>query len=115
MPSEEHLAAPAWRRRGPDCRLAVGEPTWLLDVRQPWEHATASLPGSHLIPLPDLPSHLDEVVPPEGALVVVYCHHGVRSLSAAAFLESLGRQNVASLAGGIDAWSLRIDPTVPRY
>jgi rhodanese-related sulfurtransferase len=96
-------------------RLSVGEPTWLLDVRQPWEHASASLPGSHLIPLPDLPSHLDEVVPPEGALVVVYCHHGVRSLSAAAFLESLGRQNVTSLAGGIDAWSLRIDPTVPRY
>jgi rhodanese-related sulfurtransferase len=58
---------------------------------------------------------VEEVQPPEGALVVVYCHHGVRSLRGAAVLAQAGHENVASLAGGIDDWSLTIDPTVPRY
>jgi adenylyltransferase/sulfurtransferase len=55
------------------------------------------------------------VTPPAGALVVVYCHHGVRSLRGAALLRQAGHENVASLAGGIDAWSLYVDPAVPRY
>ena len=93
-------------------RLAAGEPTYLVDVRQPWEHELAALPASLLLPLPELAERLDEVAPPEGALVVVYCHHGVRSLSGASLLE---RHGAVSLAGGIDAWSLRIDPAVPRY
>jgi rhodanese-related sulfurtransferase len=46
---------------------------------------------------------------------VVYCHHGIRSLSGANLLERHGLTNVVSLAGGIDAWSLEIDPQVPRY
>jgi rhodanese-related sulfurtransferase len=73
------------------------------------------LPDSVLLPLPELPGRLDEVQPPAGALVVVYCHHGIRSRSGAAILEQHGIGPVASLAGGIDAWSLEIDPTVPRY
>jgi adenylyltransferase/sulfurtransferase len=96
-------------------RLQAGAPTYLLDVREPWEHETASLPGSVLIPLRELAARAAEIGPPAGALVVVYCHHGVRSLHAAAFLERLGQAEVASLAGGIDAWSLLIDATVPRY
>jgi adenylyltransferase/sulfurtransferase len=96
-------------------RLAAGEPTYLLDVRQPWEHDAAVLPKSTLVPLDQLDSHIDEVTPPEGALVVAYCHHGVRSLSAAAILERHGFANVVSLMGGIDQWSLRIDPMIPRY
>jgi rhodanese-related sulfurtransferase len=95
--------------------LAAGEPVYLLDVRQPWEHDTAALPGSTLIPLGELPLRLDEVQPPDGALVVVYCHHGIRSLSGAAILEQAGLPEVASLAGGIDAWSQQIDPSTPRY
>lgn len=96
--------------------LTSGErAVYLLDVRQPWEHETAALPGSTLVPLGELASRLDEVTPPAGALVVTYCHHGVRSLNAAAILEGSGLQDVASLAGGIDAWSLRIDAKVPRY
>jgi rhodanese-related sulfurtransferase len=47
--------------------------------------------------------------------VVVYCHHGLRSLSGAALLQNLGYRNVVSLAGGIDAWSLHVDPRLPRY
>jgi adenylyltransferase/sulfurtransferase len=96
-------------------RLADGQPVYLLDVRLPAEHETAALPDSHLIPLAELPGRADEIQPPDDALVVVYCHHGIRSLSGAAILERLGFNNVVSLAGGIDAWSLHVDPKVPRY
>jgi adenylyltransferase/sulfurtransferase len=96
-------------------RLQAGEPTLLLDVRQPWEHELASLPDSQLLPLGQLAARAAEVRPADGALVVVYCHHGVRSLSGAALLERAGLANVASLAGGIDAWSCEVDPSLPRY
>jgi len=96
-------------------KLSAGEPVYLLDVRQPDEHAYAALPHSTLIPLGELPARAGEVEPPAGALVVVYCHHGIRSLSGAALLEQAGVRSVASLAGGIDAWSRLIDPAVPRY
>ena len=72
----------------------------------------------HLLPVMPLAARswrVGEVDPPAGATVVVYCHHGVRSLTGAAFLERAGVANVASLAGGIDAWSARVDPAVPRY
>jgi adenylyltransferase/sulfurtransferase len=95
--------------------LASGEPVHLLDVRQPWEHEIAALPDSQLVPLPELPARIAEIAPPRGALVVVYCHHGIRSLHAAGFLERAGFPAVASLAGGIDAWSLHVDPKMPRY
>jgi rhodanese-related sulfurtransferase len=96
-------------------RFAVGEPVYLVDVRQPEEHAYAALPDSTLVPLGELPARAAEVRPPAGALVVVYCHHGVRSLTGAAVLAQAGVGPVASLAGGIDAWSRLIDPAVPRY
>ena len=94
--------------------LDAGAPVVLLDVRQPEEHAICALPGSVLIPLGELPARAQEVEPGE-SLVVVYCHHGVRSLSGAAILGAAGLPNVASLAGGIDAWSQLVDPAVPRY
>ncbi len=96
-------------------KLDAGEPVHLVDCRQPEEHEYCSLPDSQLIPLPELLHRADEVTPPDGALVVVYCHHGVRSLSGAAMLLRAGLPNVASLAGGIDLWSRKIDPAVPRY
>jgi adenylyltransferase/sulfurtransferase len=95
-------------------KLDQGQQVYLLDVRQPWEHETCALPGSVLIPLPELPERVAEVVVPEGALVVTYCHHGIRSLSAAAILAQVGVKAL-SLAGGIDAWSRQIDARVPRY
>jgi rhodanese-related sulfurtransferase len=95
--------------------LDAGQVVHLLDVRQPAEHAIAALPGSQLIPLHELPARFQEVSPPPGVAVVVYCHHGMRSQRAAAFLSSQGLADVVSLAGGIDAWSLTIDPSVPRY
>lgn len=95
--------------------LGRGDPIFLVDVRQPWEHEIVHLHNDVLVPLDQLPDRADEIVPPDGALVVAYCHHGVRSLSAAALLERMGHARVASLQGGIDAWSQQIDPSLPRY
>lgn len=95
--------------------IAAGSKVVLVDVRQPWEHEVARLAGSVLIPLGELARRADEVERPEGAMVVAYCHHGVRSLSGAAMLEQAGLGEVYSLAGGIDAWSMLVDETIPRY
>lgn len=96
-------------------KLAAGEPVYLLDVREPDEHAFCRLPGDTLIPLGELVGRVEEVQPPDGLPVVVYCHHGVRSLRATGYLRSVGFDTAVSLAGGIDAWSRLIDPAVPRY
>lgn len=96
-------------------RIEAGDALFLLDVRQPWEHETAALPGSVLIPLDELTMRADELEVPEGATIVAYCHHGVRSLSAAVLLERMGYADVVSLRGGIDAWSIHVDPTISRY
>lgn len=93
---------------------ARGESLLLVDVRQPWEHELARLPDDVLIPLDQLADRADEIEAAPETLVVTYCHHGVRSLNAAAILAAHGHR-VASLAGGIDAWSQVIDPSVPRY
>jgi rhodanese-related sulfurtransferase len=94
--------------------LESGSPVVLLDVRQPEEHVFCHLPGSLLIPLGELHTRVGEIDAGE-AKVVVYCHHGVRSLTGAAILSRAGFPDVVSLAGGIDRWSLTVDPSVPRY
>lgn len=96
-------------------KLDAGEQVVLVDVRQPEEYAICQLPGSQLIPLGELNLRASEVEVPDGASLVVYCHHGVRSLSGAGMLAQAGHAEVFSLAGGIDAWSRFIDPTVRRY
>ena len=97
-------------------RLAAGQPTHLVDVRREWEHQLAALPHpQQWIPLDELPERADEVAPPPGTLVVVYCHHGVRSRTGAAVLARAGLADVVSLAGGIAAWSRDVDPAVPTY
>ena len=92
--------------------LPEAERPFLLDVRGPDEFALAQLPGALLVPLHELPGRLDEI--PEGRALVVYCHHGVRSLSGVAILRQAGRE-AQSLSGGLDAWSRLIDPAIPRY
>ena len=86
----------------------------LLDVRFPDEHAWVALPDSVLIPLPELDERADELEALRGRPVVVYCHHGVRSLDGAAYLLSKGLEAV-SLRGGIDLYSRQVDPSLPRY
>lgn len=84
----------------------------LVDVREEWETRIATLPGSVLIPLGELPQRVDEL--DRDRPVVTYCHSGVRSARAARFLVEQGFQ-ASSLHGGINAWSAMIDPRVPRY
>lgn len=93
-------------------RLDQGESPFLLDVREPWEHQLVALPGSTLIPMGELPARLAEI--PRDQEVIVYCHHGVRSMQAGYFLVHHGVQ-ISNLFGGIDAWSLQADPKTPRY
>ncbi len=84
----------------------------LLDVREPEEFQIANL-GGILIPLSDLPSRYDELNPDDE--IIVMCHHGVRSAHAVGFLKQKGFEKIKNLSGGIDAWSARIDPQIPRY
>jgi rhodanese-related sulfurtransferase len=96
-------------------KIDAGEPVFLLDVRQRWEHEIASIPGSVLIPLSELGGRLGEIEPPDNALIVVYCHHGIRSMAGVEFLQKRGFKSVASLTGGIDAWAVEMEPEMPRY
>ena len=86
----------------------------LLDVRTHGEHQLVALPDSLLIPLHELDARADELDELRGKEVVVYCHLGVRSLSGAAFLRSIGI-DAYSLRGGIDLYSVTVDPSLPRY
>lgn len=87
----------------------------LLDVRQGDEYATAKIDDSVLIPMGELRERIDELTPHKNERIVVHCHHGGRSMQVTQALRSHGFENVQNMAGGIDAWSLEIDDTVPRY
>jgi rhodanese-related sulfurtransferase len=93
-------------REGPDAIV-------LLDVREPFERRLASIAPSLHIPMNEVPDRMDEI--PKDREVVVYCHVGARSILVAAFLEASGFPSVANLAGGIDAWAVEVDRSVPRY
>lgn len=95
--------------------LSHGSAIFLLDCREPEEFALARLTGAMLIPLAELPARLSELEPYREREIVVYCHHGIRSLLATRWLRLQGFPKVRSLAGGIDAWSQQIDSTIPRY
>jgi rhodanese-related sulfurtransferase len=86
----------------------------LIDVREPWELATAAIPGSLLIPMGEVAARAHQELDPDERLVVL-CHHGMRSLNVAVWLRNQGFENAQSLRGGIDAWSAEVDPAVPRY
>ena len=92
-----------------------GEDLLLLDVREPDEHAVASIEGARLVPLGTLASRLGELEPWRERRIVISCHSGVRSRRAAELLHRQGFRRVENLAGGIEAWSLTVDPRVPRY
>jgi rhodanese-related sulfurtransferase len=89
----------------------------LLDVREPWEVATAAMPGITPIPMNQIPAQVDAISSAAEAAgaVVAICHHGARSLQVALFLESRGIGPLHNLTGGINAWSTQVDPSVPRY
>lgn len=96
-----------------DAKLKNGDKIVMLDVREPWEVAINQLPGIVHIPLGELPKRYRELNSEDE--IIAYCHMGVRSLKAARFLKEQNYTSVKNLAGGIDAWSVQIDPNVPRY
>jgi len=90
-------------------------PPLLLDVREEGEHQFVALPGSTLIPLGQIPDRFREIEIWKDKDVVVYCHHGVRSLHAIGWLRQQGFTKLRNLSGGIDRWSCEVDPALPRY
>jgi len=82
-------------------------------VREPWEIAIASIPGSVAIPMHEIVTRFDEI--PRQRAVVCLCHHGMRSMQVAMFLAHNGCEAVYNLQGGIDAWAREVDPACPRY
>ncbi len=93
--------------------LADGADVRLLDVRNHYEFDIASIDGAIRIPLDELPSRLGEL--DSAHRYVVTCHHGPRAFRACEILSGAGFRKLEVLAGGIDAWSVEIDPSVPRY
>jgi rhodanese-related sulfurtransferase len=86
----------------------------LVDVREPWEYETARIEGAKLIPMGEVSSRAHQELDPDD-YIVVYCHHGVRSMNVTAWLRQQGFEKSQSMAGGIDAWSRRVDGKVPMY
>ena len=94
-------------------RLDRGDNIFLLDVREPHEFSMAKIEGSVLIPLGTLPTSLHQLNPDDE--IVALCHKGMRSADAVGFLLQQGFNKVKNLVGGIAAWSVQVDHTVPRY
>ena len=98
-----------------DGMLNGDHPPLVLDVREPEEHATARINPCTLIPLGQLHARMNEIQGWKESQVVVYCHHGMRSRHACQMLDQSGFRNTLNLEGGIDLWSVEIDPKTPRY
>jgi rhodanese-related sulfurtransferase len=96
-------------------RLNSSNSPRLLDVREPDEHYYAALPNSKLVPLGELMERLDELESWKDQEIVVYCHHGIRSMRAIAQLRHAGFSRLWNLSGGIDRWSVEVDPALRRY
>ena len=86
----------------------------LIDVREPWEFATARIAGSELMPMGDVPARAHQELDPDERFVVI-CHHGMRSLNVAVWLRNQGFEQAQSLRGGIDAWATEVDSSIGRY
>ena len=94
-------------------RLARGEPVMLLDVREEWEVGVASIEGARVLPMGLVPTQHAQL--PRDREIAVVCHHGNRSAMVADYLRAAGFPRVMNVRGGIDRWSLEVDPSVPRY
>ena len=94
-------------------KLDENDSVFLLDVREQSEYDIVHLEDAQLIPLNTLPHHIDSL--PSDKEIVVYCHHGQRSLYATAYLLQNGYTDAKNLMGGIDQWAAEIDSTLRRY
>ena len=93
--------------------LGDGREVTVIDVREPHEAEICKIDAARLIPMNEVPDRLDDL--DRNALIVAHCHHGARSARVVQYLRQQGFDKATNLAGGINAWSLRIDPAVPRY
>jgi rhodanese-related sulfurtransferase len=94
-------------------KLGRGEKFLFVDVREQWEYETSRIEGAVLIPLREIPAKLQRLA--VAREIVFFCHHGMRSLDAAAWARSQGIKGARSMSGGIDRWTTEVDPGVPRY
>lgn len=93
---------------------AAGLPDVLfVDVREPQEWALCHVPNARHLPLATVAGRKEEI--PRDRPVVLYCHHGMRSMRAATLLKDAGWENVLNLQGGIDRWAREMDPNMARY
>ncbi|HMN42377.1 MAG TPA: rhodanese-like domain-containing protein [Phycisphaerales bacterium] len=112
---------PEWEITPRDARSDLADPAAapiLLDCRKPEEWQVARIAGAVLIPMGEIEKRADELETDEGTRdrpIIVHCHHGVRSMRVTAALRAMGFSDVRSMAGGIDLWSIDVDPGVPRY
>ena len=88
-------------------------PTVLLDVREPWEFQTCHIDGALTMPMNTIPDRLSELDAEQS--IVCICHHGMRSMQIAVFLEQNGFTHVSNLTGGIHAWAQQVDSAMPTY
>jgi rhodanese-related sulfurtransferase len=97
-------------------RIDAAEPLVLIDVREPEEFAITRIEGATLIPMRSIPANLQQLeAKADKNTLIVFCHHGVRSLNVVHWLREQGVSTCQSMAGGIDAWSALVDQSVPRY
>jgi rhodanese-related sulfurtransferase len=92
-----------------------GDSFLLLDCREQDEWDFCHINGAMLIPMSELQARVTELDADHDSQIIVYCHHGVRSLRVAMWLQQQGFSHAASMAGGIEEWSLKVNPDVPRY
>lgn len=96
-------------------RLKSEDVSLFLDVRTQPEIDTAAIEGATVVPMSDVPEVLDRLEEHRDGKVVVFCHHGGRSMRVTQFLRQQGFADAWSMAGGIDAWAQRVDTDIPRY
>ena len=94
-------------------KYAAAQMPFVLDIRETWEVERASIPGAHHLPMSQIVARISELDPKQP--VICMCHHGGRSTQVGAWLETQGFVHVTNLTGGIEAWSLEVDATTPRY
>ena len=95
-------------------KMAAGHKFRLIDVREPHEYRACRIESAELRPLGQIGQWMTELAD-RNEEIILYCHHGMRSDRACGFLAQQGFTRVKNMSGGIDEWSLRVDPSVPRY
>jgi rhodanese-related sulfurtransferase len=105
-----HITAPELANRLAD---PLQTKPLLLDVREPWEFETCHIPDAVLMAMQTVPARMQEL--DEEQEIICICHHGARSMQVAQFLERHGFTQVTNLTGGVHAWAMHVDPSMPTY